>query len=81
MTLLAANQQVGESIVAFFIRSLPPTLAGRITATQTTAAGGNYLTLKAIDPAITGFDILISDRTNSITQNLGFEPSQFSCAR
>ena len=78
VTLLAANQQVGESIVAFFNRSLPPTLVGRITASLTSTEAGNVLTLKAIDPAITKFELLIGDRNNSITQQLGFEPSQFS---
>ena len=78
VTLLAANQQVGESLVAFFNRSLPPTLVGRITASLTSTAAGSVLTLKAVDPAITKFELLIGDRNNSITQQLGFEPSQFS---
>ena len=78
VTLLAANQQVGESIVTFFNRSLPPTLIGKITASQISTAQGTNLSLKATDPAITKLEILISDRTNPITKNLGFEPSQFS---
>ena len=41
VTLLAANQQVGESIVTFFNRSLPPTLIGKITASQISTAQGD----------------------------------------
>ena len=70
----AANQQVGESVVAFLNRTLSASLSGRIVF----SAANNTLLVTAIDPAITKFSILISDRTDPITQNLGFEPGQSS---
>ena len=81
VTLLAANQQVGESIVTFFNRSLPPTLVGKITASQISTAPGANLSLKATDPAITRLEILISDRTNPITKNFWDSSRAFSAHR
>ncbi len=78
ITLFAASQGVGEDVARFFNRSLPPLLAGRLVASRTATVDGEYLTLRAVDPKITRFEILIGDRTNSATANLGIDPGQFS---
>ncbi|HMC10373.1 MAG TPA: hypothetical protein VKH44_03750, partial [Pirellulaceae bacterium] len=70
----SANQQVNETLVQFLNRTLPPALAGRVSF----SSSGGFLSLKATDPAITKLQIQISDRSNPITQNMGFEPGQFT---
>ena len=73
----ASSQQVGEPIVAFLNRSLPPTLQNRVVFSRSGSNDTGFtLSLKAIDPTITKLEILISDRRDPITDDLGFEPSQ-----
>ncbi len=57
---------------------MPTTVRTRITAFGTNGVGGTYLNFRAVDPAITKLEVLVADRTNSITANLGMEPGQFS---
>jgi hypothetical protein len=70
----SAAQQVNETLVQFLNRTMPPALAGRVVF----SSSGTVLSLRAIDPAITKLQMLISDRRNPITYDMGFEPGQLT---
>ena len=79
VNIVRTTQGFHENLAAFINRSLPGALYNRVTVSQSTFAGvGNVLSFKAVDPSITKLEMLISDASNSISKNLGFNPGQVS---
>ncbi len=79
VVLVRESQSSFESVASFFNRSLPTGLYNRIAASiQDVPGDGKYFRIRAVDPSIQKLEILFGDKSNSISFNLGFSPSQIS---